>query len=405
MLPPMTILTILLIITALVCISQLVAFTRMYGYVNRALAKGNPSYMPQLCVILPCKGLDPGFEDNVRKLLAQDYWQDGRPKFQVIFTVASESDPAYPLLKKISEAEQNVPCDLVVAGVNPIRAQKVNNQLAALKLMPENIEAIAFVDSDVIARADFLRHLIGGLDDPKVGATTGYRFYIPERADGPALIRSLWNRMSAWELVSPRYSFAWGGAMAIRRAVFEKARVAMHWERACDDDLALTTAVKAIGLEVKFIPQCLVASHGDGSWDEVVEWTNRQLILTKVYYPRLWRVAIARAAIMGLWLMLMGFSAGAYLSNPEPGYRDAIVAGLLLLPLEVLFLVIGQHLWSKVLTDRQDQIAGLFLKFILAVPLAHLTLPWMTLYSVTTNRIQWRGVTYELRSPTETVII
>jgi len=39
------------------------------------------------------------------------------------------------------------------------------------------------------------------------------------------------------------------------------------------------------------------------------------------------------------------------------------------------------------------------------VPLAHLILPWMTLYSLLTNRIHWRGVTYDLLSQTETVVL
>ena len=76
--------------------------------------------------------------------------------------------------------------------------------------------------------------------------------------------------------------------MAIRMSIFEKAGVAGHWDQAADDDLSLTTAVKDIGLEVHFVPQCLVATDGDSSIAEIFEWTNRQLILTKVYYPKLW---------------------------------------------------------------------------------------------------------------------
>jgi len=58
------------------------------------------------------------------------------------------------------------------------------------------------------------------------------------------------NRVSAWELASPSCAFAWGGAMAIRKEVFDKARVIESWDRAADDDLSLTTAVKALGLDV-----------------------------------------------------------------------------------------------------------------------------------------------------------
>lgn len=395
----------LIFITLAVCVAQSVAFNRMYDYVQQEIGKPEPTYMPRLSVILPCKGLDHGFADNVKKLLDQDYGTAEKAEFEVIFTVASESDPAYSVLKKISEAQTRVPTKVIVAGINPIRAQKINNQLAALKQISDSTEVIAFVDSDVIARNDFLRHLVGRLNEPGVGVTTGYRFYIPDKGGAACMLRSLWNRMSAWELASPSHAFAWGGAMAVKRAVFDQAKVLEHWDRAADDDLSLTTAVKEVGLQVRFVPQCLVATHGDGDWAEVVEWMNRQLILTKVYYPALWRRAIVRAWIMAFWLVSMCVSACGYLVTSENIHLQSLLAGCTVFPVEFFFLLKGQALWERVLSDRKHDISRAFWKFCLAIPLAHLVLPWMTLYSTLTNRIQWRGVTYELKSPTETVVV
>ena len=61
--------------------------------------------------------------------------------------------------------------------------------------------------------------------------------------------------MTAWEMANPDYAFAWGGAMACRREVFERAHVADSWQRSADDDLALTTAIKNLGLRIHFVPQ------------------------------------------------------------------------------------------------------------------------------------------------------
>lgn len=398
-------LLLLAFITVAVTLFQFVSFARMCAYVDKELRAQVPTHLPFLSVILPCKGLDPGFRENISKLLSQDYSLFGKPHFEIIFTVAEESDPAYTVLKEILESETRVPYKLIVAGINPSRAQKINNQLQALKSISADTEALAFVDSDVIARPDFLRYLAGRLNKDEVGATTGYRFYIPSSNDPASLIRSLWNRVSAWELANPNYCFAWGGAMAIRRSVFEQAKVATHWDRAADDDLSLTTAVKEIGLSIRFVPQCLVASHGDATVPEIIEWTNRQLILTKVYYPKLWRRAIFRAGIMAMWLIAIICSLLAFIDSRENIYLIGLLAGLGLLPVELYFLVKGQELWQKVLSDRSSEISESFWGFCLAIPLAHLTLPWMTLYSLCTNRIQWRGVTYELRSPTETIVL
>lgn len=395
----------LLFITVAVLISQSLSFRRMLSYVRYELSVRRPQYKPKTAVILPCKGIDPGFAENVAKLLEQDYFNKGDACFEVIFAVASKQDEAYPILEKLSAHSSTVRVKLVVAGINPSRAQKLNNQLAALEQVSEDVEVYAFVDSDMIARPDFLTSLIAPLQEPNIGATTGYRFYIPYKGDGASVIRSLWNRMSAWELVHPHCCFAWGGAMAIRKEIFHQAKIAEHWSQAADDDLSLTTAVKALGLRVHFVPQCLVASHGDANWAEVIEWTNRQLILTKIYYPKLWQRAIARALVMAVWLVAILSTVLSLFLAPNPDQGAALLAGLSVLPIELLFLMKGQQLWQEVLHDRKTELHNSFWHFCKAVPLAHLALPWMTLYSLLTNRIQWRGVTYELRSPTETVII
>jgi ceramide glucosyltransferase len=389
----------LLTITVLTCAVQAVAFNRLMRYVSQEMDHPRSPYHPFATVILPCKGLDPGFSGNIEKLLSQDY-----PNFEVIFAVASTEDPAYQALVELSKSAK-IPTKIVVAGINQSRAQKINNQLKALTELSPQSQVLVFVDSDVIARGDFLRRLVEPLQESGVGVTTGYRFYIASISNWPSQLRSLWNRISAWELAHPAYAFAWGGAMATKRSVFEQAKVAEAWDRAADDDLSLTTAVKAIGQSVHFVPQCLVASDGDASISEILEWTNRQLILTKVYYPGLWVRAIARAAVMALWLIAMLSAAVSYSIWADQSMAMALIAGLTIFPLELFFLVKARTLWKRVLTDNHQYIEESFLTSCAAIPLAHLVLPWMTLYSLLTNRIQWRGVTYELVSPTETSII
>lgn len=417
----------LALITLGATVAQIISFKRMFSYVQRELDLVPPEHTPKASVILPCKGLDPGFEDNINKLLKQNYrGSDGEPRFEVIFAVAKDDDPAYAVLERISSKTTDVHTKLVIAGVNPTRAQKVNNQLTALEHIAADSEVLIFVDSDVIARDDFLKYLTLHLQDPTVGVTTGYRFYIPYKGDWPSLLRSLWNRASSWELVEPKFSFAWGGAMAVRRETFSKAEVARHWDKSADDDLSLTTAIKDINLSVRFVPQCLVATHGDASVAEIVEWTNRQLVLAKIYYPQLWHRAIRRATILCVWLVATFASVIIAAVTGSTQYIAASVAGLALLPIEIYFLRKGQALWYSVLSlqrNRENLNAAdtsaetkernemelaygqCLWRFILVLPLAHIILPWITLHSLLTNRITWRGIVYELRSPSEIVII
>jgi cellulose synthase/poly-beta-1,6-N-acetylglucosamine synthase-like glycosyltransferase len=388
------------LITLIVCLSQIISFRRLYIYVEKALAQTNPNWCPKAAIILPCKGLDPGFADNVARLLDQDY-----KNFEVVFATATDDDPAYPVLQELSLKSKDISVKVVVSGINPERAQKLNNQLEALKHISDDVEVLVFVDSDMMARPDFLRQLVSPLKDLSVGTTTGYRFYVPERGDWPSLVRALWNRMTAWEMAHPDYAFAWGGAMAIRKSTFDQAEVSRHWQKACDDDLSLTTAIKKLGLSVCFVPQCLVASEGDASLAEIVEWTNRQLILTKVYYPHLWKRAIQKATVMVVWLITILTSVFGGLLLAKADWLWASAIGALILPIEFWFLIRAQKLWQKVLPDQRQFLDRSFWQFSLALPVAHIVLPWMTLYSLLTNRISWRGITYELRSPSETIIV
>lgn len=436
----MTLLILLAAITIVAGTAQYLAFRRLYLYVERELNCPAGNYCPPVSVILPCKGLDAGFADNIRKLLRQNYaGESGHRNFEVVFAVASADDPAYAVLESVRQEFPQIHTSLVVAGINTSRAQKINNQLTALQHIDANSEVIVFVDSDVIARDDFLSRLVGPLAQNGVGATTGYRFYIPYRGDWPSLLRAMWNRMSAWEMAHPSSAFAWGGAMAIRKEIFDRAEITRHWDRSADDDLALTTAVKELGLSVRFVPQCLVATDGDGSLGEIVEWTNRQLILTKVYYPQLWFKAIQRALLLMLWLVAMACAVVMALMGDQSGIM-AVAAGLSIFVVEVLFIFKAQNLWRTVLAGAlsdADRCAAVALqghesgtessagagnegvrkgagmrqsfessafRFCLMLPLAHVLLPWLTLYSLVTNRIKWRGVSYELRSRDEIVV-
>lgn len=405
-------------ITFVAAVSQLIAYRRMYSYVIDKLQSQARDYRPKVAVILPCKGIDLGFRENIKKLLEQDYLTLGNSaklNFEIIFAVATEADPAYSVIGQLLAECPRLPARLVVSGINPRRAQKINNQLYALKHISSDVEVLVFVDSDVIARNDFIRYLVAPLADSTVGITTGYRFYIPFRGDWPSLLRSLWNRVTAWELASDDLSFAWGGAMAITKVNFAKARIVEVWDQAADDDLSMTMAIKELGLRIVFVPQCLVASNGDASLSEVVEWTNRQLILTKVYYPALWRKAIGRASVLAFWLVaFLGCALEGIINHNQP-YQLAFGLGLSLLLVEIFFLLKAQRLWRMVLfhgsspKDRPTDIDRAYdqslVRSLWVLPLAHFLLPWMTLNSLFTNRIRWRGVTYELKGPNETIIV
>src|SRR5687768_16242353 len=105
------------IITVIVCLTQALAFNRLCRYVRREMSRESGNYLPLISVILPCKGLDPGFAENMEKLLAQDYLDPaGQPRFEIVFAVATVDDPAYGVLEQLCRQSSKVPAKVVVAG-------------------------------------------------------------------------------------------------------------------------------------------------------------------------------------------------------------------------------------------------------------------------------------------------
>ena len=92
-------------------------------------------------VFCPCKGVDPGLENNLRAILHQDY-----DDFDVVFVVESQQDPAYALVKKIMAEHPHVHTRVIVAGLARGCGQKMHNLREATADLSQETEFVAFVD-------------------------------------------------------------------------------------------------------------------------------------------------------------------------------------------------------------------------------------------------------------------
>src|SRR4030042_716531 len=81
-------------------ITQLLFLVQAYNNHRYALKKYRKKrwYRPQTVLIIPCKGLDSAFHENIASFFHQDY-----ENYSLWFVVAEESDPAYAELCKIKE--------------------------------------------------------------------------------------------------------------------------------------------------------------------------------------------------------------------------------------------------------------------------------------------------------------
>lgn len=356
-------------------------------------------YQPKAVVIVPCRGLEPGLEDNIRALCAQDYRE-----YELIFVTESDADPAHALLSRVIRQCRR-PAWLIVAGEASEQGQKIHNLQAAIDMLnslDRRAEVLVFADSDARPSRNWLSELVAPLDERRVGATTGFRWYLPERGGLWSVLLSVWNA-SALSLLGERSSFAWGGATAIRRENFDRLRIRDLWTGAISDDYVLTRAVQEAGQRIKFVPACLVATHADADFRDLVEFTTRQIRITRVYAPRVFKLALATNVLYNVTV----WGGLAWVAASTAGGRFPQVIGALL----ALVLAMGAAgSWIRVGVAARilhDHHAGIVRKrwaYVFLGPLASLLYCVNLVASAGSRRIVWRGIGYELISPSETRI-
>ena len=381
----------------------LVQMFRNYHYVLSKYHKKRSRYRPKTVVIIPCKGLDEKFENNITSFFFLDY-----SDYLLWFVVSDESDPAYEKLCQLKDRlageSKASRVRILVAGPASSCSQKLHNMLCAYHQLPDDVDVMAFADSDICVRSDWLGHLVYPLRKEANGAASGYRWFIPERNNTATLALSAVNAKIAQLLGQYSYVQAWGGSMAIRVEVFRRLGLPETWQKAVSDDLSLSCAVKKAGLRVIFVPACLVGSYVETTWRELFEFGRRQFLITRIAAPGTWWFGLFSSiySILGLWA---GAAVAVYaIAVDEPHW-------LLFTCVPVLFL--AGHLWRSTL--RQRMIAMLLkddlprMKFAIAADilgswLFSLLLLFFILSSAVGRTICWRGIKYKLLGPAETII-
>jgi cellulose synthase/poly-beta-1,6-N-acetylglucosamine synthase-like glycosyltransferase len=373
---------------------------RFANYCRRSRHSRSSRYQPKAVVIVPCRGLDHEFEDNIRAYLTQDYRD-----YEVIFVTENEADPAHATVSRIVKQSRRASW-IVLSGEAKDSGQKVHNLIAAVEMLDSidrRAEVLVFADSDALPSRTWLSELVAPLGDKRIGATTGFRWYLPTKPQISSLLLAVWNA-SALALLGERSGFAWGGSTAIRRENFEKLGIKSRWQGAVSDDYVLTAAVAEARQRIKFVPQCLVVSHIEASFQSLLEFTTRQIRITRVYAPTVWKLTAFSHVLYNLvfWGGLAWIIAGTAL-----GHSTGIFVNML----AVIFLLgLISGIIRAVVAGFQLRAAGTpvamhVAAYALLGPFVSLIFLYNLFASIWTTRIIWREIEYDLVSPTETTIL
>jgi cellulose synthase/poly-beta-1,6-N-acetylglucosamine synthase-like glycosyltransferase len=308
-------------------------------------------------------------------------------------------------VRRSFEGESVARVRFVAAGRAEEGGQKVHNLLAALEGASPDSEVFVFVDTDTRPRPDWLRSLVAPLADESVGAATGYRWFLPVAGGFATHLRSVWNASVASALgADGRRNFCWGGSTAVRRETLERLDMKRRWRGTLSDDYALTRALHEANLPVRFVPACLTASLEDCTFRGLLEFTTRQIKITRVYAPHLWRlVLVSNLLFVVVFYGGMVLAAARAAAGRAFAWPLAIVGTIFLLGVWKAFFRLRAV--ALVLEDQHARLrAGLWAQLLLW-PLTAAVFLYNALAAAFSRRIRWRGITYELKSPTETEII
>lgn len=397
---PNAIWTLLAVTTAIAIVQTLVAIVGtifLWIHARRSSPVAAGVRLPRAVVLMGCKGVEDRLGETLRALASQNY-----ENYRVCVAFDSEHDPAVAFVKHAIAAMKSDKFDLVIAPKAADRSQKIENLLAAIDQAGDWPEVYAFTDSDAVPPSDWLRDMVAPLAYDRVGATTGFRWYA---RDGSVLglVRSLWNALGLNWFNTPFVLMCWGGSMAMRRDAFERLNIRSAWQGSISDDLAVATAVRRAGMIIHFVPRCVIPCHEKTTWGTFLRFARRQLLITRICAPDIWLMAIGLMLIFGSAFFTAGLAIAVGLSIGDTRLAmagGATIAGLTILNMPRALLLHGA-VTPLLPPDARRSSSGL-LDGLGLVVMVVFNAGLMVSASVS-NRINWRGIRYELRSPNETV--
>jgi ceramide glucosyltransferase len=374
-----------------------------YRYAVKKYRKKRSWYRPRTVLIVPCKGLDSAFEQNIASFFEQEY-----DNYLLWFVVGDESDPAYGelcrLKNQLGQGSKAQDVQVFVAGKSQTCSQKIHNLLYCYERIGDDIDVMAFADSDICVQSNWLSHLVYPLRKLKNGAASGYRWYVPKQNNLASLALAAINAKVAQLLGNTRFNQAWGGSMAIRVEVFRKLGLDKIWPKALSDDLSLSSAVKRARLKVAYIPACLVASHEVITWRELLEFARRQFLITRVSAPKTWLFGLFSGlySVLGIWAAA---GVAIYAGTIQNEHLLLFTAFPIVFFVGQLFrAILRQRMAGKLLSHERQAMRAARTADILGFWFFSLLMLALIISSAFGRTIRWRGIRYKLLGPTEIIV-
>lgn len=349
---------------------------------------------PAVSVLLCLRGSDPFLPSTLERLFTQDY-----PRYEVIMVLDDLNDPAAPAAQRAIDQYPSVPARIhIIQDVKTTCTLKCSGLSEAVPLVAPATEIIAFLDADTVPHATWLRELVTPFQNPKVGATTGNRWYMPQTASWGVLTRYLWNAAAVVQMWF--YGIAWGGTLAIRRTIFRETNLLELWGHAFGEDTVVPGVLRRTGWKLVFIPSLMMVNREHCHLPGFFNWVSRQLLTTRLHHPA-WLAVLGHGVITTLFPVLAlvmsivtairgEWNLFSWWASAFVGYEIIMIS--LIVPLEffVRRIIAGRGEATQWLSP------GKILKLLFAYPLTQLLYFAAVLAASQMRSTVWRGIRYDI---------
>jgi hypothetical protein len=347
--------------------------------------------LPFAAVILCVRGADPSLPACLRGLFQQDY-----PRFQIRIVLDSAADPAFEVLCRA--LGENPPANvkaLVLENPEPTCSLKVSALMQAMGELDDAIETVALIDADVIPYRHWLRDLMAPFADPGVGATTGFRWYVPNgKTNWWTLVRSMWNAGACTQMAA--LHIPWGGSLALRTSLFRVSDLFDRWSRSFGEDTSCHRVVCSQGLRLEFVPAVTMVNHDSIGAKRGFAFIRRQLISARLGHEN-WPAVLALglgtplAVVAAMALAVATWAAGGW------ALASGLAAALVLYALGLgLCLAWADRQINRMVQARGEAPYSFSWPSLLAGPFTMAVYLACLVSASFVRRVEWRGITYTL---------
>jgi ceramide glucosyltransferase len=232
-----------------------------------------PTMNVGVSILRPVCGIENFSEETLRSVFHLAY-----PRYEVLFCVASASDPVVPLVQRLIDSYPKIPACLLIGNDRISDNPKLNNVVKGWEAATH--AWIVMADSNVLMPADYLHRVLGtwqadtGLvSSPAVGCK-------PESFWAELECALLNTYQARWQCFvdSVGIGFAQGKTMLYRKELVQAAGGIRALAGELAEDAASTKIVRSQGLRVRVVdrpfPQPLGQRTASEVWRRQLRWAR-----------------------------------------------------------------------------------------------------------------------------------